>query len=175
MRWWLAAPIVLIAIGVAMIAITRATEACPASWEGAQRVEISRDSATAYIRMDAFHLYAVSGSALLDYMPHPVTFLSSADMHPLSVTLHISGTREDLRDALYTCVVVHHGADTWTTRPQNLDINSPQGVAGPSDRIASAVGPEWPAGDQIDMEAWLQVGTQRFVVVFPPFALFKGG
>jgi len=175
MRWWLLAPIVLIAIGVAMLATSRATASCPQSWEGAQRVEISRDSANAYIRLDAFHLCAVSGSALLDYMPHPVTFPASAETHPLSVTLHVSSTPDDLRDALYTCVVVRHGTDTWTARPQNLGINSPQGDAGVSDRIASAAGPEWPAGDQIDMEAWLQIGSQRFVVDFPPSALVAGG
>jgi hypothetical protein len=172
--------ILVLGLGTIAIAFSRLPERCPLSWDGAERIEMPAGGSTAYIRVDPLHVYSVSGSAMLNYMPTvdsgPLTRLGPIP-HPLSVVLGVgSGFRSDLEDAHFTCVRVTHGDELWTSRPQNYDIQSPQwDLPGPSGRMAGTGGPEWPAGDQIQMEAWLQIGARRVVLVFPPFALMKGG
>jgi hypothetical protein len=172
--------LLVVGLGTLVLAGSRLPETCPLSWDGAERItKPERDNA--YIRVDAYHLYGVGGQALLDYMPTvesgPLRRLGPVP-HPLVVTLGISaGTRGDLESAEFTCVRVTHGGETWSRRPQNYGIESPQwDLPGPSGRLAAAgSGPEWPAGDEIRMEAWLAIGTRHYIVEFPPFVLMKGG
>ncbi len=36
-------------------------------------------------------------------------------------------------------------------------------------------GPEWPAGDRINLELWARVNGRLYIFVVPPFELMKGG
>jgi hypothetical protein len=171
--------ILVVGLGAIALAASRIPEICPLDWSGAQRVDVTNPYSSADLIVNG-RTFRVGGSALLDYMPRgfsgPLVRLGPAP-HPLNVNLSVSGpTRADLEGAAVTCVRATHGAESWSRRPQNYEIQSPQWDApGDSWRNASAQeGPDWPAGDAIGLEAWVIIAGHRFVLVYAPFELMKG-
>ena len=125
--------------------------------------------------------YDVSASAMLDYMPHS----GPPSGHPLSVVAHIGAiSREALGGPQFTCVRVTHGDEVWARRPTTYEVTTladgyppgaPSPVPNPAGRMgARGDGPEWPAGDLIGLEVWIDVGGHHYVFVAPPFPLMKG-
>jgi hypothetical protein len=159
--------VLLVAASAFAFALARTAQGCPSEWAGAEHVAIAAHEAT-FIRVDPLHLYEVGGSALLEYSP------SAGNRHPLSVIVAVGGSRANLQQVEFTCLRATHGDEVWSVRPTDGGINSPSGDGAPSGRSAFALGPEWPPGDTITMEAWLRIDDRRYVLVFPPLTLTKG-
>ncbi len=172
--------LVVVGAGVVLLALAGVPDRCPpVGWDGATRVAV-RASGPAEISA-AGTTYRVGGRALLGYGlgtdTAPLVRLGPLP-HPLEVTLDVAApTRRDVGLAAFACVRLTRGRDVWTRRAVNSEIRSPQwSLPGDSWRVASAGGgPEWPAGEPIEMEAWLAIDGRPFVLVFEPFALGKGG
>ena len=171
--------ILVLGIGTLLLAFTRIPHMCPFGFTTAERLAVPPNSA-AIVSIHGRYWQA-GGSAMLDYMPRfgpgPM-FDMRREAHPLNVVLSVSArTRAEAERATFSCVRLRHGDETWSLRPTNYRVESPQwDLPGESWRLATALGgPEWPAGDMITMEAWLVVDGERYVLEFPPFALARGG
>src|SRR5207247_6719948 len=169
----------VLGLGTLALAFTRLPETCPLDIGQVERIDVPQLS-PARITVNG-RIYEAGGDANLDYMPRfgsePI-FRLGPPLHPLNVMLSVSAAKRTHVDTTaFTCVRVTHGSETWSRRPQNYDVQSPQWDGpGPSWRMASALGgPEWPAGDAIRIEASLVVEGHQFLLVFSPFALMKGG
>ena len=167
-----------IVLAVAAIFVTRADASCPSNWGDAQRIEMTNSAASFTLEGTR---YDVSASAMLDYMPHS----GPPSGHPLSVVAHIGAiSREALGGPQFTCVRVTHGDEVWARRPTTYEVTTladgyppgaPSPVPNPAGRMgARGDGPEWPAGDLIGLEVWIDVGGHHYVFVAPPFPLMKG-
>ena len=154
--------------GLIVVGLVRGSTGCPSRWDDAQRVDVSPIDQT-YIRIDPLHVYSLGGSAILDYS------LNARSDHPLSVTVGVGGSRENLADVEFTCVHVTHRDEILTVRPRDGGIESAYTDGLPSGRSAFVNGPGWPPGDTITVDAWLRIGQRHYVVVLPEMTLGRGG
>ncbi|HYU82281.1 MAG TPA: hypothetical protein VFA31_06030 [Candidatus Polarisedimenticolia bacterium] len=177
--------VALAVVGTALV-VAQPWNSCPQDWGNAARLHLGNSGG--HVVLDGRD-FQVGGGALLDYMPRVVTSpldQARAGRHPLSINASIGAiSRDALGDPVFTCFRVTRGNEVWARRPTSYGIQTmadgyPPGAPSPIPnsawRMASLNdGPEWPDGDQIELELWATVGGRNYVFVLPPFALMRGG
>ena len=187
-RWVVLAVVMLTLIGGAF-AIVQPWSGCPSDWTDASRIELPSSAGDVMLDGKPFR---VGGHALLDDMPRIVDtplerlrYQMRGERHPLGITASISApSRMTLGEPVFTCFRVTRDGAAWASRPtthgvQQLSDGDPPGAQPRANndawRMASATdGPEWQAGDRIDLELWARVNGRHYIFVVPPFELMKG-
>lgn len=163
---------------------------CSSNWSDATRVDVLGSSADVTV---SGTVYRIGASALLDYMPRDfstplelwVYQLLHGERHGLSVTASVEAiSRAALGNPEFVCFRATHGGEIWARHPttyatQTMADGHPPGAPSPVPnqawRQASASdGPEWPAGEAVGLEVWVDLNGYHYTFVFSPFPLGKG-
>lgn len=170
-RWVL----VLAALGlfsVTFVVVATAQTICPPDWSGAQRIRLANNDQTAL--GDPPVAYRVHLSIGRDFAPKVVPRIGS--QHPLVAVLSIqAATPAEMAGVTVSCIHVTRDAESWSRRPRTYAVTtSPGNPAAGAWRVWDADGPEWEVGENVDVEIWLEVGGQRYLVALGPFTIYKG-